>query len=81
VRHLLWIQRARLIRCKYGTEGYFSAISIHTEVLGRHEVTAKTKKWDTAGKWTYGSGKIERTGAWWLETTATVEEVDSSISQ
>jgi hypothetical protein len=32
-----------------------------------------------AGKWTFGSGKIERPGAWWLETTATVEEVDSSI--
>lgn len=59
----------------------FLCDSDHVEVLERHGGTDKPKTWDTAGKWTYGSGKIERTGAWWLETTATVEEVDSSISK
>ena len=33
----------------------------------------------SAGEWIWESGKIKRAGAWCLKTTATVEEVDSSI--
>jgi hypothetical protein len=46
VRHLRWIKRTRLIKCKYSKKGYFSAISDHVEVLGRRGGTAKPKSWD-----------------------------------
>ena len=66
VRHLPCNNRVRLNRCKYGTEGYFSANSVHGAVfrpLWRNCQSGNAVLW---GVGLFGSGI---TGAFWSQNT------------